>query len=273
MYNNGQGVTQDYVQAAKWYRKAAEQGLADAQHNLGHMYSNGYGVTQVYAEALKWYRKAAEQRSAAAQYNLGVMYGNGEGVPQDYAEAMRWFRKAAEQGWAEAQYNLGVMYNNGQGVTQDYVQAAKWYRWAAEQGLAEAQSNLDVMYANATISGEGNPDSTEQLSPPPEEPMGSPEPVVEPPPEPTVTASPITVFRVQLAALYSRADAEAEWRRLKRANGDLLGALHAEIMRVDLGDRGVFYRLRAGPLASAAKASALCSRLKAHKLDCFVIKP
>ena len=103
--------------------------------------------------------------------------------------------------------------------------------------------------------------------------MRSPKPVVEPPPEPSVTASPITVFRVQLAALRSRADAEAAWRRLKRANGDLLGDLHAKIMRVDLGDRGVFYRLRAGPLASAAMASALCSRLKAHKLDCLVVKP
>ncbi len=191
----------------------------------------------------------------------------------DYETAVKEFRPLAEQGYAEAQFNLGLMYDYGQGVPRDDAEAVKWYRKAAAQGLAEAQNNLDLMYAKATISGEDDPNSTEQLSPPPGGPMRSPKPVVEPPPEPTVTASPITVFRVQLAALHSRADAEAEWRRLKRANGDLLGALDAEILHVDLGDKGVFYRLRAGPLASAAKASALCSRLKAHKLDCLVIKP
>ena len=58
----------------------------------------GQGVPQDYAEAVKWYRLAAEQGYAAAQYNLGVMYDNGQGVPQDYAEAVKWYRLAAEQG-------------------------------------------------------------------------------------------------------------------------------------------------------------------------------
>jgi TPR repeat protein len=61
MYAKGQGVAQDYAEAATWYRKAAEQGYAPAQCKLGTMYSQGHGVTQDYAEAMKWYRKAAEQ--------------------------------------------------------------------------------------------------------------------------------------------------------------------------------------------------------------------
>ena len=104
-------------------------------------------------------------------------------------------------------------------------------------------------------------------------PIPSPKPVVQPPPTPTVTATPLAGYRIQLAALRGRADAEAAWRRLKRANGDLLGALEAEVTRVDLADKGIFYRLRAGPLASAAKAGALCQRLKARNLDCLVVKP
>jgi uncharacterized protein len=63
-----------------------------------------------YAEAVKWFRLAAEQGVAQAQYNLGIIYLNGLGVPQDYAETAQWFRQAAEQGLAQAQYNLGVMY-------------------------------------------------------------------------------------------------------------------------------------------------------------------
>jgi len=61
----------------------------------------------------------AEQGVAEAQFNLGLMYYNGQGVRQDYAEAVRWYRQAAEQGNAEAQNNLGAMYAIGQGVRQD----------------------------------------------------------------------------------------------------------------------------------------------------------
>ncbi|HCN07703.1 MAG TPA: hypothetical protein DIT01_07195, partial [Lentisphaeria bacterium] len=67
------------------------------------------------AEAVKWCRKAAEQGDAAAQLNLGKMYATGLGVPEDDAEAFKWFRKAAEQGYADAQYHLGLMYANGEG--------------------------------------------------------------------------------------------------------------------------------------------------------------
>ena len=63
--------------------------------------TDGEGVAKDAAEAVKWYRKAAEQGFAAAQYNLGVCYYSGEGVAKDAAEAVKWFRKAAEQGFAE----------------------------------------------------------------------------------------------------------------------------------------------------------------------------
>ena len=60
--------------------------------------SNGRGVPQDYVEAVKWYRKAAEQGDASAQYNLGVMYYNGQGVPQDYIQAHMWLNLSAAQG-------------------------------------------------------------------------------------------------------------------------------------------------------------------------------
>ena len=67
MYDDGKGVPQDYVEAVKWYRKAAEKGFAPAQVNLGRMYDEGAGVPQDYAEAVKWVRNAAEQGYAMAQ--------------------------------------------------------------------------------------------------------------------------------------------------------------------------------------------------------------
>ncbi|MBQ7249238.1 MAG: sel1 repeat family protein, partial [Deltaproteobacteria bacterium] len=58
------------------------------------------------SQAVEWYRKAAEQGMAVAQYNLGLMYDHGRGVPKDEGQAMEWYRKAAEQGHAEAQQAL-----------------------------------------------------------------------------------------------------------------------------------------------------------------------
>jgi hypothetical protein len=49
----------------------------------GERYYSGKGVPQDFAEAVKWYRKAAEQDNATAQYTLGVCYDNGRGVAKD----------------------------------------------------------------------------------------------------------------------------------------------------------------------------------------------
>ena len=74
----GEGVTKDQVEAVKWYRKAAEQNYAKAQHNLGFCYAHGEGVVKDQVEAVKWYRKAAEQNLAEAQRTLGIYYDNGD---------------------------------------------------------------------------------------------------------------------------------------------------------------------------------------------------
>ena len=59
-----------------------------------------------YAEAMRWYRKAADQGDAGAQSNIGWLYENGKGLAQDDVEATRWYRKAADQGNVEAKNRL-----------------------------------------------------------------------------------------------------------------------------------------------------------------------
>ena len=87
-------------------KRNAEQGNADAQNDLGICYFKGQGVTQDYVEAVKWYRKSAEQGNADAQYNLGFCYENGHGVTKDLNEAIEWYRKAAQQGIEYAKLRL-----------------------------------------------------------------------------------------------------------------------------------------------------------------------
>ena len=70
------------------------------------MYAGGRGVQQNYAEAFKWYRRAAEQGDAEAQFNVGAMYANGTGVQQDFSKSAFWFEKAASQDYDQAKQAL-----------------------------------------------------------------------------------------------------------------------------------------------------------------------
>ena len=90
-------------------------------------------------------RKAAEQGFANAQCNLGLCYRNGDGVDLDFRQAASLFTKAAEQGYADAQYNLGILYYEGKGVLKDTNQAVYWLRKAAAQGHGKAQRTLDEL--------------------------------------------------------------------------------------------------------------------------------
>lgn len=148
MYRNGKGVPKDDVQAAFWYRKAAEKGNMDAQSSLGTIYFNGEGVPKDDSQATFWWHKSAEQGNAADQANLGIMYALGMGVEKNGTQAAFWYRKAADQGDARAQHNLGYMHEIGENVPKDETQAASWYRKAAEQGLVNSQFNLGIMYLN-----------------------------------------------------------------------------------------------------------------------------
>jgi TPR repeat protein len=88
-------------------------------------------VPQNQAEAVRWFRKAADQGNANALYLLGAAYFDGKGVPQNYSEAVRWWKKAADQGDASAQHTLGIAYDEGLGVPQDHADAYFWTNLAA----------------------------------------------------------------------------------------------------------------------------------------------
>ena len=135
--NHGSDAAANY-----WLRKIAEQGLAEAQNNLGNCLYKGSSCTVDKVEAVKWFKKAAEQGHAEAQNHLAYCLDKGIGCAENKAEAFQWFRKAAEQGHAKAQYNLACCLYEGSSCTVDKVEAVKWLKKAAEQGHAEAQNNL-----------------------------------------------------------------------------------------------------------------------------------
>lgn len=115
------------------------------QFILGKVYYEGAGVPQNYAEALKWFRLAADQGSAESQHMLGVMYDRGDGVPQDYSRATSLYREAADAGYPPAQYDLGKQYASGEGVPQNFSEAYVWFSLAASAGHESARQDRDTM--------------------------------------------------------------------------------------------------------------------------------
>jgi len=93
---------------------------------------------------MSWWRKAADQGSADAQFNLGEFYGLGRGTKRDYKQALNWFFKAAEQGEPDAQYHLGLMYEASNGVPSDTNEALRWFRLSGAQGFSDAREKVDA---------------------------------------------------------------------------------------------------------------------------------
>lgn len=106
--------------------KAAGNGNADMQLQLGWRYFNGTDTETNFVKAAECFQKAAAQGNREAQFNIGAMYAEGIGVEKNWTEAAAWFTKAAAQGNAKAKANLCVMYAEGIGVEKNPAEAEKY---------------------------------------------------------------------------------------------------------------------------------------------------
>ncbi len=79
-------------------------------------------------------------------------------------------------------------------------------------------------------------------------------------------------YLIQIAALRSEEAALGEWTRVQTRLPELLGAFEPLVVRADLGERGIFYRLRAGPLENRTAADTLCQALAAEDVGCLVVR-
>ena len=144
-YGAGRDLSQDFTQAAAWFRKAADQGNSIAQNDLAYLHAKGKGVPWDNAAALKLFRSAADHGNTSAQNNLAYMYRKAMGIPQDYAQAMAWNGKAADQGDTEALVILGSMYHGGFGV-EDFKRALECYQKAADLQDPNGEIGLAMLY-------------------------------------------------------------------------------------------------------------------------------
>ena len=144
--------------APAWLKQLAlaEQGDAASQYSVAEAYANGAEGTHVNAiEAFKWYRRAAYQGMADAQYNLGYAYDEGKATPSDTRLSVYWYTQAAEQGHVQAQLKLGKFYYTdpdessdsfGNDKVNDIPAAEKWFGRAADKLSIEARLYFSNKY-------------------------------------------------------------------------------------------------------------------------------
>jgi uncharacterized protein len=131
----------DYSAAVSRWRKAADEGSADAQFNLGQAYKTGRGVKTDMRQAEEWYRKAALQGHEQAEANYGLaLFDNGK-----RGDAVQWLKRAVSRGDARAQYVYGIMLFNGDTVEKDWVQAYALMVRSSQSGLDVASKALAQM--------------------------------------------------------------------------------------------------------------------------------
>ena len=118
---------------------------------LGVMFYEGAVVEQNYKEAVKWHRLAAEQGHAGSINNLGVCYGQGKGLIVNYKEAARLYEQSARKGYALGMMNIAQMYESGVGVEEDKIYAYMWFDLANEAGHSSAKDKREELSEKMTI--------------------------------------------------------------------------------------------------------------------------
>lgn len=121
----------DHSRALPYFLNAASNGETQSMVQLAVMYARGDGVTQNYANAAQWLDKAQQHGDLVASFQRGTLYHNGLGVPKSHTEAVALYRRAALAGYAPAQAALGMCYATGSGVAKNFSQAIYWLGLAA----------------------------------------------------------------------------------------------------------------------------------------------
>jgi TPR repeat protein len=151
LYEEGEGVTQNYQDAEYWYEKAsAADGqkydkVNDAKFRLASLYLDGNG-SKSKGDGFKLMEEVANHGHADAQNTLGILYLTGNSVILSYEKALLWFQKSANQDNKKAQYNLAYMYAFGLGVAQNIETAKDYFRQSSVVDQSRADEDGKIVF-------------------------------------------------------------------------------------------------------------------------------
>ena len=143
----------DFAKAFDAFKKAADEGDARADFELGVMYLYGRGIPLDDNSAFNSFAKAAENGNLGGVFMLGRMYIEGIGTEQDKDKAIAIYAKAADAGEPFFQYLLGEYYASGVFVDKDMKRALTLLEKAANGGSDYAALKLAEIYEDETFEG------------------------------------------------------------------------------------------------------------------------
>lgn len=149
------GVPPDYLEAEKWYEKAASKGDKQALQYLDFLrkrpaFQVESGPTMDDKWDMQWIAKTASYGDVQSQFELAKLYAEGKKMQMDYSKAAQWYEQAAVQGHIESMCALGALYVDGKGVPADVEKAVFWYNQAALRDYIPAQQKLCELYLDET---------------------------------------------------------------------------------------------------------------------------
>ncbi len=237
-----------------------------AQTQIAGMYARGYGVVEDWDQAIAWWRRASAQGSERAKFHLGQAYQYGSGVGRDLGQALQWYDEAAALGYRPAA--LAIEEIDRQREAEEQATAALT---APKTGAPDAAT--DTLGSSSVLLSLAAPrpssvfhESAGDLASRDRSPLIA---LGSGPMRPLDGA-----HRVYLASFRSIQKASEGWRKLADANAALLSGLDAAVAQVNLGrEKGIVYRLQAGPLPDTEAANALCYKLSQQNIPCVALAP
>lgn len=132
--------------AVDWYKKAAEAGNIDGQHNLMCAYFNGIGVKRDYNEAFRWCEKLVENGDIRAKIILAISYENGINSNYNPQKAFEILKSCDGKNNPIVAYCLGIYYEKGIGIEINHKKAFNYYKICANKGYDRGQLRLAYCY-------------------------------------------------------------------------------------------------------------------------------
>lgn len=280
LYLEGHGPSTDVARGVDLMTKAANGNHPEAQAQLGLMYAMGLGVQVDNALAYQWLSKAitalpdGTRRTVAAANRDAVLQrmnaaqrqtAAGTTAPAASADTETATETATDTPTAPAPETTAVTPEPAPAPESapEVAPAAE----PAAQATAEA-AEPPAEAAETVVDSEPEQSSSVEVA-------AAPEPAVtEPASAPATPASADAVkagIRIQIMSVPNEDAAWSEWNRISKQFAPQLGDLTAVVETADLGTKGIFYRLQAGPFDSLAAAKDRCAKLKEAGLDCLVV--
>jgi TPR repeat protein len=250
-------------------------GLPSAAHRAtaGETEARQFMQTGAYDKAIQELQPLVDQGSPTAEYLLAEIYYAGHGG--DRQQALKWMTASAEQGYAQAQARLGMIYAKGEGVPINNIEAYRWFALAAKLSDPKAKLKTISETNQAVIFKRLSPAERQQAEALVEDWRPAGAPLVATPKQSEGVIGQIGQIipgiRIQLAAVKNAEQAPQEWSRLQKILGTQLDGLALTVESVDLGTKGIYHRIQAGPFADKTAAAAKCAVIRQMQQDCLVV--